>query len=162
MATKEVKGDKEGFKIRHTETAEERVDNAVKVIYAKLRQMTAMKDRIDALAAKNVDTGTVKRVLDRIYNPEKYPEESAARTQAQHRREEVIRQFEEGETAQTFTKDNAWKLFNAATFGVYNPVRTNKKTDRAEIAYSASLGTLGGKIANWFQIVEEEANRLAA
>lgn len=163
MARKEVGHDEESFKVRHTETVNSRVGEAVRVIYAKLRALSEMKARIDALANKEVSPEMVQKTLNRIYNQNAFERGSTGFTKLENKRTEVIRQFESGETAQTMTNKSAWALFNAYTFPIFNPKTEKKNSDRAEIAYRGSVGNVADRVSKIFNIIEEEAGvRIAA
>lgn len=171
MAREEVKNDQNAFRIHHTESAESRVNEAVKVIYARLAQMSRMKERIERLASKEVNSAVLTRALNRIYPLDGYPADksivSPGRTRMENLRAEVVRQFESGETANTFTNMSGWRLFNAFTqplFASKKPTGLKKapRTDRAEIAFRGSVGDVGDKVSRWFNVVEQEAFGVAA
>ena len=75
---------------------------------------------------------------------------------------EVMKQFEEGETAQTIEGDTAWKLFNAFTYPIFNPTSTKMTVDAAEVAYTGAVGNRAQKVSKIFNVVYNETMRMAA
>lgn len=166
-ARNEMANDDSAFNIKHTESIKDRVGYAVQTIFDRIRDIQTMKDRMTALAGKNVDATTVQRVINKLYPLEAFPTDrdivSPGRTRMENVRAEVIRQFESGETAQTFTKDSALKLFQANTFRIFNPIKENKRTDRADIATRGIFGTVADRVNKILNVVEQESGiRIAA
>lgn len=163
MARKEVIAGAQngtGFSIRHTDKISVYAKLALASIVAQAKSTEAMKRRIAALARKAIKTDTIKQALAEIYpaTPEMAEKSPMAYSLAISRRHEVIAQWEGGETAQTFTKDSAWKLVNAFTFPIFNPSKMTKGTDASGIRYDGLFGDRAEKVANIFATVE----RLAA
>lgn len=161
LAVRNIRNDGNGMFIRHTKNSDCYVKCAISTIEERLRQSAIMRQRIDALARVNVSVSDLTKVLNRIY-PIKGEKGSYAFTRTENIRNEVIHQFESGETAQSFTEKNGWCLFNALSFRAYNPLTDRKTTDKAEIAFRGSIGDIGLKVANWFNIVEQELGTMAA
>lgn len=152
---------KDGFQIRHTKNAELYVGDALKVIYASIEKAREIRRKSDVLAKVNVDQAFIKRVMDSVY-PFSHEEETRGFTMTQNRRNEVMEQFEGGETAQSIEGDTAWKLFNSFTYPIYNPKTMGKTMDQAEIAYQGALGLRGEKVARIFDTVYNATMRAAA
>ena len=152
---------KDGFQIRHTKNAELYVGDALKVIYASIEKAREIRRKSEGLAKVRVNSAFIKRVMDEIY-PFHYEEETRGFTVNENRRNEVLEQFESGETAQTIKDDTAWKLFNAFTYPIYNPKSMGKSMDAAEIAYTGALGNRGTKVTKIFNSIYNATMRAAA
>lgn len=150
-ATREASA--EGFRIQHTKGAPELVTSAVNSIRSQAVAAIEMKKRAEQLAQIGVDSATVRRCLDEIYPAERLPE-GPGRTRMLNLRDEVMRQFEGGETAETMEDDSAWKLFNSFTYPIFNPDRISSRKDQAEIAYQGMVGNVGERVGEIFRTVE--------
>lgn len=148
-----------GHIIRHTSAIEVYARRAIETIKAQALATKAMQERIKALAARKVNTDTIKKALAEIYpaTPEMANETPAAYANAIARREEVITQWEEGETAQSFTTDSAWKLVNAFTFPIFNPQKIAKGSDLSGVRYDAMFGDRAGRVSQILEAVERIA-----
>ena len=148
-----------GHIIRHTSAIEVYARRAIDTIKAQALATKAMQERIKALAARKVNTDTIKKALAEIYpaTPEMANETPAAYANAIARREEVITQWEEGETAQSFTTDSAWKLVNAFTFPIFNPQKIAKGSDLSGVRYDAMFGDRAGRVSQILEAVERIA-----
>lgn len=156
-ATKEAKAD--GFKIYHTKNANIEIAGAANMIREQAVAALEMKRRCEALAEIGVDGETLRRALDAVYPLHQLPEDSFAYARMKNLREGVIRQFEDGETAQTMTdKRSAWALFNSFTYPIFNPdekrLAKSKSKDKAEIAYKGMNGNIAEKVGVIFRKVE--------
>ncbi len=155
-ATREAKGD--GWTIRHTQGANVRVDAALNQIHAQAAAALEMKARAEELARIGVDSATVAACLDRVFPLFGLPENCIQRTRLVQMRDTVMEQFEGGATAQTMKADTAWKLFNAFSYPVFNPVeagrRISSKTDKAQIAFKGMTGGTGRAVRELFETVE--------
>ena len=148
-----------GHIIRHTSAIEVYARRAIETIKAQALATKAMQERIKALAARKVNTDTIKKALAEIYpaTPEMANETPAAYANAIARREEVITQWEDGETAQSFTTDSAWKLINAFTFPIFNPQKIAKGSDLSGVRYDAMFGDRAGRVSQILEAVERIA-----
>lgn len=148
-----------GHIIRHTSAIEVYARRAIETIKAQALATKAMQERIKALAAKKVTTAQIKKALAEIYpaTPKMAEESPAAYANAIARREEVITQWEEGETAATFTADSAWKLVNAFTFPIFNPQKIAKGSDLSGVRYDAMFGDRAGRVSDILATVERIA-----
>lgn len=162
-ATLEAKAD--GWCITHTKSAPEATLRAVECIRAQAHAALVMKRHCEALAEIGVDGETVRRCLDAVYPVSALPE-GHARSRLENLREEVVRQFETGETAQTFKEDSAWKLFNSFTYPIFNPdadrLAKSKTKDAAEIAYTGMTGSVRDRVLGIFNKVGRVAAGWAA
>lgn len=154
-ATQEAKQD--GFLIKHTVNAPRYTLAAVKSIEAQASAALEMKARSERLAEIGVNTATLERCLDAIYPIHNLPADTPALARMQHLRDEVVAQFESGETAQTTTEDNAWKLFNSFTFPVFNPEKLGSRTDKAQIQFQGMVGDKALRVRRIFDTVERVA-----
>lgn len=150
-----------GFQIRHTKNASLYVGDALEVIHASIEKARDIRRKSEGLAKVRINQEFIRRVMDEIY-PIKEDASDAGVTRTENVREEVIKQFEEGATAQTIEGDTAWKLFNAFTYPIYNPVSTKKSVDLAEVAYTGAIGTRAGKVQKIFNTIYNETMRMAA
>lgn len=161
LARKEVNngfknGSGDAFSVHHTINGELMAKAAVAKIKRRLVDIQNMKTRIERLARINVTVADMTRVLNRAYPMANKEKGTYAFTRTDNIRNEIIHQFESGETAQTFSNSSAWRLFNAMTFRTFNPIRENSRTDRTEIAFRGSMGDISGKVNKLFSIVEQE------
>lgn len=150
-ATREAKAD--GWRIHHTQNANALVQEAVHTIRSQAVAAIEMKARAERLARIGIDATTFERCLDAVYPAHRLPE-GPGKTRMMNLREEVSRQFECGETAQTMSADTAWKAFNSFTFPIFNPERLSSRKDRAEIAYSGMTGATADRVGGIFAAVE--------
>ena len=105
----------------------------------------------------------IQRVMNELIPFNQEAEEGTiGYTKTENRRNEVIAQFESGETAQTIQGDTAWKLFNAFTYPIYNPSKTKKTVDAAEVAYTGAIGARAQKVSKIFNTIVNESMRYAA
>ena len=148
-----------GHIIRHTSAIEVYARRAIETIKAQALATKTMQERIKALAAKKVNAAQIKKALAEIYpaTPKMAEESPAAYANAIARREEVITQWEGGETAATFTVDNAWKLVNAFTFPIFNPQKIAKGSDLSGVRYDAMFGDRAGRVSDILEAVERIA-----
>ena len=154
---------KDGFQIRHTINAEHYVGSALEVIRASILKAQEIRRKSEGLAKVKVNAAFIKRVMDSIYPFKADAEEgSIGYKKNEKRRNEVISQFETGDTAQSIKGDNAWKLFNAFTYPIYNPTSTKKTVDAAEVAYTGAVGQRAIKVAKIFNTIYNESMRFAA
>jgi hypothetical protein len=157
-ATKNAKSD--GFMIYHTKNANIEITGAVEMIREQAVAALEIKRRCEALAEIGVDGETLRRALEAVYPLHQLPEESSAYARMKNLREGVIRQFEDGETAQTMSdKRSAWALFNSFTYPIFNPdekkLAKSKTKDKAEIAYKGMNGNIAEKVGVIFRKVEQ-------
>lgn len=157
-ATKKAKSD--GFEIYHTKNANIEITGAAKMIREQAVAALEIKRRCEALAEIGVDGETMRRALDAVYPLHQLPEDSSAYVRMKNLREGVIRQFEDGETAQTMSdKRSAWALFNSFTYPIFNPdekkLAKSKTKDKAEIAYKGMNGNIAEKVGVIFRKVEK-------
>ena len=160
-ATRQMKQD--GFSVRHTKNASFYIGTALEVIAASIKSAQEIRSKSVTLSKISVNESFINRVMNRIY-PFKADAEAGTRgyTRTENRRAEVMEQFTSGETAQTISKDSAWKLFNSFTYPIFNPKTERKSVDAAEIAYTGAVGLRGKKVVDIFNTVYSEAMRFAA
>ena len=150
-----------GFQIRHTKNANLYVGDAIKVIHASIEKARDIRRKSDGMARVNINKDFLMRVMNEIY-PFNDEASEAGHTRTENTRNEVLAQFESGETAETIQKDSAWKLFNAFTYPIYNPTSTKKTVDAAEVAYTGAVGTRAEKVSKIFNVIYNETMRMAA
>ena len=161
VAVRQAKQD--GFQIRHTKNAELYVGTALEVIAASIQRAMEIRRKSEGLARVKVNSAFIQRVMNSIYPFKEGMEEGTIGfTKTTNRREEVMSQFESGETAQSIQEDTAWKLFNAFTYPIYNPTSTKKSVDMAEVAYTGAVGPRGEKVSRIFNTIYNETMRFAA
>lgn len=155
-ARKQVSKASDGFKIQHCTNANYIVQKALNSIYAQIESAKELRSLQTVLANKEVTAEQVQNVLDAVYPISNIEKGTKGFTRTENTRNEVIRQFESGETAQTMTKKTAWSLFNSFTYPIFNATKLHSHTDRAEIAYSGLVGTRADKVNNIFNKVYNE------
>ena len=160
-AVRHAKAD--GFSVRHTKNAGLYVGDALKVIYASIEKAREIRRKSDGLAKVKINSAFIQRVMDEIYPFKEDAEEGTIGfTKNENRREEVMHQFEGGETAQTINGDTAWKLFNAFTYPIFNPSSTKKSVDAAEVVYTGAIGNRADKVTKIFTTIYNETMKVAA
>ena len=159
VAIRQAKAD--GFQIRHTKNASLYVGNALNVIHASIEKAREIRCKSEGFAKVNVNAEFIRRVMDEIY-PFSNEESDAGHTRTENIRNEVIEQFESGDTAQSIKGDTAWKLFNSFTYPIYNPKSTKKNVDMAQVAYTGAIGTRASKVQKIFTAIYNETMRMAA
>lgn len=149
----------DGFKIYHTKFAALETHKILNTIAKQAEAALEMKARCERLAEIGVDSETVARVLDAVYPLRGLPEESFAYARMKNLREQVMHQFEGGETAMTMDDaKTGWGLFNSFTFPIFNPdekkLAKSKTKDKTEIAFKGMNGSVAEKVDKIFNKVE--------
>lgn len=150
-----------GFAIQHTKNAGLYVGSAIKSIQCQILAAQEIKRRSERMASMKINGTFVNNVLGKIY-PFRYDPDTAGYTRNENLRNEVLAQFEGGETAMSIKDDTAWKLFNAFSFPIFNPSHLGSRMDMAEIAYTGAVGQRAEKVTRIFNTIYAEASRLAA
>lgn len=145
----------DGFRERHTTNVGLRIDKAVESIYAQVGAAKHLRLREERLADIGADLNDLVKVLDILYPLNRHEPESVGWTRMNNIREEIVRQFVDGETAQSFEIDSAAKLLNACTYTVYNPRSIGAGTDLAQNAYSGMVGSRAEKALKMLEVVEK-------
>lgn len=153
---------KNGFHIAHTTNSEVYCENALDTIRTQFLLARNLRDREDRLARTKVSPENLVHLVNRLFPLSKFEEGSLGYVRMDNQRNEVIRQFESGETAKTFTEDNGWKLFNSITYPIFNPKSVGKETDIPQIRFSGTIGSRASKVGRIFKAVEEELGLKAA
>lgn len=148
-----------GHTIRHTSAIDVYARQAIAEIVEQAKSTKVMQERIKALASKKVNAEQVKQALAELYpaTPKMANESPIAYTNAIAKREEVIAQWEAGETAATFTADSAWKLVNAFTFPIFNPAKVVKGADLSGVRYDGLFGDRAARVSKILATVERIA-----
>lgn len=149
--------EREGFVVRHTRNACFHLEGALKALRGRVEALSALRRRAERLAETEVDSDFLVRVLDRVYPVGRFSPGTAGATRTANLRDDVIEQFEAGETALTMTGKTAWTAFNALAFPIFNPRSLTSRTDYADISYGGMVGDRADRVAGWFRIVEETA-----
>lgn len=146
------------FVVQHTRNANFHIQGALRALDTQIKALDDLCERARRLAKIHTAGALLKRVLDRIYPTGRFEVGSGAETRIRNQRDDVIEQFEMGETAMSMSvAKTAWTVFNALTFPVFNPRTVTSRTDDADIAYGGLLGSRAQRISKWFAIVEREA-----
>lgn len=146
----------DGWKIKHTKNAEVRCEGALKQLKACANAALEMRARAEALADIGANSKMLASALDAVYPTFGIPTDSPAYTHLIAKREEVVRQFESGETAQTMSGNKtAWTLFNAFTFPIFNSTKLSNKTDQMQVQYAGMVGKTAKEVRDIFATVEE-------
>lgn len=144
---------KDGFTVRHTSGANIYAKAALTVIREQAKIAQTTRGRIERLGNTPITRAMLDEAMERIY-PNRFERGSAAHTAIENKREEVMFQFEGGDTAQSIKDDTAWKLFNAFTYPIFNPERMERRMDRAQIAYAGAVGSRAAKVNRILDTVE--------
>lgn len=147
----------DGWKVKHTKNIAVKCDSVIKEIRASVDAAIEMRERCNLLASIGANRAMIYSALDAVLPLYGLEVESPAYNHVIEKRNEVVRQFESGETAQTMSGKTAWTLFNAFTFPVFNPSRISKKTDLSQIQYSGMVGDTARKVRDIFETVSEVA-----
>ena len=153
-ATQEAAQD--GWTIKHTKSGPEMTSAAVHAIHGQARAALEIKERCRLLAETGIDGATFRRCLDAVYPVDSLPE-GHARSRLENLRDEVVRQFESGETARTMKTKSAWAAFNSFTYPIFNPPRLRKGEDLAQVQYKAQMGDKARRVSDIFRKVERIA-----
>ena len=145
---------KDGYRIQHSKNSEVYMGDAVREIGIQVAAAKEIKLRSERLAALGVGKEALEKCLNLIYPFGNLEEGSAGHTRMLKLREEVVRQFEEGETAQTMEGKTGWTLFNAFTYPVFNPEKLGEKTDLANIQYDSMMWSKAEKVRRMLTAVE--------
>ena len=84
-----------------------------------------------------------KSFLDEMINkihPFTYKQGTPGYTRQFNVRSEVMSQYYGGEVAMSFNGNTAWKVYNAFTYPIFNPVSLGRNMDYADIFYSCMIG----------------------
>lgn len=144
----------DGLNVMHTKSGTEIAAFAMDIVHAEAKKGRLLKERIVRMASRQVTMETVRLSLDHIYPLEGLEKDTRIYKNRERLREQVVEQFESGETAMTIKEDNAWKLFNSFTYPVFNPKKMRRTMDRAEIQYSGMFGTRAFGVRQIFEKVE--------
>lgn len=151
-----------GFRVAHTTNAEIRVDGAVQAIYDQLHAVRHLKRREERLAEIEATEANLSHLLAKLFPLTGFEEGSVGHTRMLNQREAVVKQWQDGETAQSFEVDSAAKLLNCFTYPVYNPSSVGKGTDMAQITFAGTVGSRADKVRRILDMVEAEVGVTAA
>lgn len=134
-----------GFSVHHTKNANIHLSNAMKCIIAQIQEAEKVKDTILKMAETHIldndKESFLDMMLDTIY-PYKHKKGTPGWTRQYNRRSEVVTQFLGGDVAMSINDNTIWKVYNAFTFPIFNPISFGRRMDAADIFYS---GMVGGK-----------------
>jgi len=147
-------GNHGAFVVRHTVNAVFAVQGALTAIAAQAEEAAVLRARSERLARVSVVQRHIDAALDRVYPLDEAKMSAPSLAYNRAAREEVEFQFAAGPTAQTFTEDNGWKLLNAFTYPVFNPLRMKKNTDIADVAFKGQFGQRAEKVTRMLEAVE--------
>lgn len=150
-----------GFNIHHTKNAELKIDSALTVIAQSISSAKEIRRKSEFMAKTNITPAFMKRMMDALF-PFRYEQGTPGYTRMENKRMEVYAQFDGGETAMSIKGDTAWKLFNAITFPIFNPVSMKRGMDMAELNYSGAVGNRADTVRRIFNTIYSEASLLAA
>lgn len=162
-ARREVMHSADGFKVHHSTNVQAIVEKALDSIHKQVVDAKSLREMQTVLATTQVNSEQVRNVLDAVYPLTKFDKGSSGYTRAENTREEVMQQFEGGETAQTMDGKTAWSLFNSFTYPIFNPKKLSARIDKAELAYSGMIGNRADKVSDIFaKVWDETVERKAA
>lgn len=144
-----------GFRLWHTRNVVHNTDLALHTIADQVEAVRALRQREERLAQIPATDRELQYVLDAVVPLGGYIPETRAWTRAINVRDEIVRQFNDGETAQEMDgRKNGWTLLNAVTRPIFNPATMRKDTDIAQITYSGTDGSRSLKAAKILRTVE--------
>lgn len=150
---------KSGIWVKHTSGGAANVSGFIEVIGDQMIAAQAIRDQSAYLASIGVSAADAERCLDAIYPLWKLEEGSAAHSRMLNVRNEVMRQFEDGETAQSMDGKTGWSLFNSFTYPIFNPQKIGVKSDAADIDYQGMVGDRAAKVTRILNTVTEIVGR---
>lgn len=134
-----------GFSVHHTKNANIHLSNAMKCVVAQIEEANAIKDKILQMGETQVANDGERSFLDEmidIIHPLTYKQGTPGYTRQTNVRSEVRTQFFGGDVAMSISGCTAWKVYNAFTYPIFNPLSMGRNMDYADIFYS---GMIGGK-----------------
>lgn len=134
-----------GFSVHHTKNANIHLSNAMKCVVKQIKEANQVKDKIIEMSTHAVRNDDKESFLDEMVNkihPFTYKQGTPGYTRQFNVRSEVLSQYYGGEIAMSISGNTAWKVYNAFTFPIFNPVSLGRNMDYADIFYS---GMIGGK-----------------
>lgn len=137
---------KSGVWVKHTEGGAANVDGFIGAIGEQMIAAQAIRDQSTYLASIGVSAADAERCLDAIYPLGKLEIGSAAHSRMLNLRTEVMRQFEDGETAQSMQRKTGWSLFNSFTYPIFNPQKIGVKSDAADVDYQGMVGDRSDRV----------------
>lgn len=145
---------RDGYRIQHSKNGEVYMADAAKEIGVQVAAAKEIKLRSERLASLGVGRDALEKCLDLIYPFGNLEEGSAGHTRMLKLRQEVVHQFEDGETAQTMEGKTGWTLFNSFTYPVFNPEKLGERTDLANIQYDSMMWSKAAKVRSMLNAVE--------
>ena len=131
--------------MHHTKNANIHLSNAMKCVVAQIEEANTVKEQIRVMGETEVKNGDDKSFLDSMIDtihPLTYKQGTPGYTRQFNVRAEVRTQFYGGDVAMSINGCSAWKVYNAFTYPIFNPVSMGLNMDYADIFYS---GMVGGK-----------------
>lgn len=134
-----------GFSVHHTKNANIHLSSAMKCVVSQIEEATAVKEKILRLGNTVIQNDDKKSFLDEMLDvilPVTHAKGTPGYTRQYNVRSEVRTQFYGGDVAMSISGNTAWKVYNAFTYPIFNPVSMGRNMDYADIFYS---GMVGGK-----------------
>lgn len=132
-----------GFAVHHTKNANIHLSNAMKCVLNQINDANFVIGSMYEMGGYEIRNDDKKSFLDEVIekiHPITYKEGTPGYTRQFNVRCEVLSQFYGGEVAMSFTKNSAWKVYNAFTYPIFHPVSMGKNMDYADIFYSSMIG----------------------
>lgn len=130
-----------GFSVHHTKNANIHLSNAMKCVVAQIEDAAKIKNQILRMGEMQISTQFLDKMLDEIH-PFTYKRGDPGYTRQFNVRSEVRTQYFGGDVAMSIKGNTVWKVYNAFTYPIFNPVSLGRTMDYADIFYS---GMIGGK-----------------
>lgn len=134
-----------GFSVHHTKNANIHLSNAMKCVLDQIKDANLLVNDLYDMGGYEIRNDDKKSFLDDMINkihPFTYKQGTPGYTRQFNVRSEVLSQYYGGEVAMSFNGNTAWKVYNAFTYPIFNPVSLGRNMDYADIFYS---GMIGGK-----------------
>ena len=154
-----------GFSVHHTKNANIHLSNAMKCVVKQIADARQVQGQVMALGNAEVRVDGEKSLLDAMIDrihPITYKKGTPGYTRQFNVRSEVRAQFFGGEVAMSIKGCTAWKVYNAFTYPLSNPVSLGRNMDYADIFYSGMVGGKRHLLKRIFNAVLSEYPQYAA
>lgn len=145
-----------GFSVHHTKNANIHLSNAMKCVVAQIQDAYGVKETIDKIARSEIrnddNLSFLDSMIDAIY-PITHKQGTQGYTRQFNIRSEVRTQYYGGEIAMSIKGNTPWKVFNAFTYPIFNPVSLGSNMDYADILYSSMVGGKRHRLIKIFETI---------
>ena len=151
-----------GFSVHHTKNANIHLSNAMKCVVEQVKEAETVKGQVVQMASTFIrdddEMSFIDAMIDQIY-PLTHKQGTQGYKRQFNVRAEVRTQFYGGDVAMSIKGDTAWKVYNAFTYPIFNPVSIGKNMDYADILYSSMVGGKRHLLRRIFNTINSEYQR---